>query len=111
MSFSITLVRLCVTLKVSDGVGVILFIIQKLFRVVFVSGHFNNFELMAMQLENSGLNIAAIYRPLNNVFLNRIMEKIRFNDICKKQIKTFVVLKMQRIFACAIKQRFGSSVG
>ena len=56
-------------------------------RVVFVSGHFNNFELMAMQLENSGLNIAAIYRPLNNVFLNRIMEKIRLNDICKKQIK------------------------
>ena len=38
-------------------------------KVVFVSGHFNNFELMAMQLENSGLNIAAIYRPLNNVFL------------------------------------------
>ena len=56
-------------------------------KVVFVSGHFNNFELMAMQLENSGLNIAAIYRPLNNVFLNRIMEKIRLNDICKKQIK------------------------
>ena len=56
-------------------------------RVVFVSGHLNNFELMAMQLENSGLNIAAIYRPLNNVFLNRIMEKIRLNDICKKQIK------------------------
>tara|TARA_B000000557_G_scaffold261073_1_gene259418 strand:- start:786 stop:1646 length:861 start_codon:yes stop_codon:yes gene_type:complete len=56
-------------------------------RVVFVSGHFNNFELMAMQLENSGLNIAAIYRPLNNIFLNRIMEKIRLNDICKKQIK------------------------
>ena len=56
-------------------------------RVVFVSGHFNNFELMAMQLENAGINIAAIYRPLNNVFLNRIMEKIRLNDICKKQIK------------------------
>ena len=40
---------------------------------------------MAMQLENSGLNIAAIYRPLNNVFLNRIMEKIRLNDICKNK--------------------------
>ena len=55
-------------------------------KVVFCSGHFNNFELMAMQLK-LGLNIAAIYRPLNNVFLNRIMEKIRLNDICKKQIK------------------------
>ena len=56
-------------------------------KVVFISGHFNNFELMAMHLENSGLNVAAIYRPLNNIFLNGIMEKIRFNHICKKQIK------------------------
>ncbi len=56
-------------------------------KVVFVSGHFNNFELMAMHLENSGLDVAAIYRPLNNIFLNGIMEKIRFNHICKKQIK------------------------
>ncbi len=56
-------------------------------KVVFISGHFNNFELMAMQLENSGLNIAAIYRPLNNIFINKIMEKIRLNHICKKQIK------------------------
>ena len=56
-------------------------------KVVFISGHFNNFELMAMYLENSGLDIAAIYRPLNNIFLNSIMEKIRLNYICKKQIK------------------------
>ena len=56
-------------------------------KVVFVSGHFNNFELMAMQIENSGINVAAIYRPLNNFFLNKIMEKIRIKDICKKQIK------------------------
>ena len=56
-------------------------------KVVFISGHFNNFELMAMYLENSGLDIAAIYRPLNNIFLNGIMEKIRLNHICKKQIK------------------------
>ena len=56
-------------------------------KVVFISGHFNNFELMAMFLENSGLDIAAIYRPLNNIFLNGIMEKIRLNHICKKQIK------------------------
>ena len=56
-------------------------------QVVFVSGHFNNFELMAMQLESSGINLAAIYRPLNNFFLNKIMENIRINHICKKQIK------------------------
>ena len=56
-------------------------------RVIFVSGHFNNFELMAMQIEKSGINLAAIYRPLNNKFLNYFMEKIRKKYICKNQIK------------------------
>jgi len=55
--------------------------------VVFISGHFNNFELMAMQIEKSGINLAAIYRPLNNIFLNKIMEKIRTKYICRNQIK------------------------
>ena len=55
--------------------------------VVFISGHFNNFELMAMQIEKSGINLAAIYRPLNNIFLNKIMERIRKKYICRKQIK------------------------
>ena len=56
-------------------------------QVVFISGHFNNFELMAMEIEKSGINVAAIYRPLNNIFLNKIMEKIRKKYICKYQIK------------------------
>ena len=55
--------------------------------VIFISGHFNNFELMAMHLEKSGINLAAIYRPLNNKFLNFIMERIRKKYICKNQIK------------------------
>ena len=55
--------------------------------VVFISGHFNNFELMAMQIEKSEINLAAIYRPLNNIFLNEDMEHIRKNYICKNQIK------------------------
>ena len=46
-------------------------------KVVFVSGHFSNFELMAMQIDRLELKIAAIYRPLNNIFLNPIMERIR----------------------------------
>ena len=56
-------------------------------RVIFISGHFNNFELMAMHIEKSGINLAAIYRPLNNKFLNYFMEKIRKKYICKNQIK------------------------
>ena len=55
--------------------------------VIFISGHFNNFELMAMQIEKYGINLAAVYRPLNNIFLNKTMEKIRKNFICKNQIK------------------------
>ena len=55
--------------------------------VVFISGHFNNFELMAMQIEKVGIELAAIYRPLNNVFLNKTMEKIRTENICNNQIK------------------------
>ena len=70
-----------------EGVDYLSEIKKKNKKVVFISGHFNNFELMAMQLENYGLNIAAIYRPLNNIFLNSIIEKIRINHICKKQIK------------------------
>ena len=56
-------------------------------KAVFISGHFSNFELMAMQIEKVGIKLAAIYRPLNNMFLNLVMEKIRKRYICKTQIK------------------------
>lgn len=56
-------------------------------RVIFVSGHFDNFELMAMMIEKSGINLSAIYRPLNNFFINKIMEDIRKKYICKNQVK------------------------
>ena len=42
---------------------------------------------MAMQIEKAGVDCAAIYRPLNNPYLNSIMETIRIRDICKNQIK------------------------
>ena len=56
-------------------------------QVVFISGHLANFELMAMYLEKTGINLSAIYRPLNNIFLNPLMENIRKKYICSKQIK------------------------
>ena len=70
-----------------DGQEILNKIRDKGAPVVFISGHFSNFELMAMQIEKSGINLSAIYRPLNNIFLNKLMEKIRKNFICKKQIK------------------------
>ena len=60
---------------------------NKNLQVVFISGHFSNFELMAMSLEKNDIQLATIYRPLNNMFLNLIMEKIRKKHICKNQIK------------------------
>jgi KDO2-lipid IV(A) lauroyltransferase len=54
--------------------------------VIFYSGHFANFELMAMELDKFGIKCAAIYRPLNNFFLNPIMEYLRMKYICPNQI-------------------------
>ena len=56
-------------------------------QVVFISGHLSNFELMAMYLEKSGIKLSTIYRPLNNIFLNQIMERVRIKYICRNQIK------------------------
>ena len=66
-------------------------------QVIFISGHFSNFELMAMHIEKSGINLCAIYRPLNNIFLNGIMERIRKKYICKQQIKKGIVNLRQLI--------------
>ena len=55
--------------------------------VVFISAHFSNFELMALVIEKAGVNLSAIYRPLNNRMINSIMEPLRKKYICKKQIK------------------------
>ena len=42
--------------------------------VIFVSGHFANYELMSMEITKKGIPLATIYRPLNNIFLNPLME-------------------------------------
>ena len=55
--------------------------------VIFVSGHFANFELMSMEITKKKINLATIYRPLNNIFLNPFMEYLRKKYICNNQIK------------------------
>ena len=55
--------------------------------VIFVSGHFANFELMSMEITKKKINLATIYRPLNNFFLNPFMEYLRKKYICENQIK------------------------
>ncbi|MDC1496633.1 lysophospholipid acyltransferase family protein, partial [Pelagibacteraceae bacterium] len=56
-------------------------------RAVFVLGHFNNFYLMAMQIEKAGIELATIYRPLNNPFLEKTMEQFNAENVCKNLIK------------------------
>ena len=55
--------------------------------VIFISGHFANYELMSMEIVKSNVKLATIYRPLNNYFLNPMMEFLRRKYVCKNQIK------------------------
>ena len=50
--------------------------------VIFVSGHFANFELMSMEITKRNIKLATIYRPLNNFFLNPFMEYLRRKYVC-----------------------------
>ena len=55
--------------------------------VIFISGHFANFELMSMEITKKKIPLATIYRPLNNIFLNPFMEYLRKKYICHNQIR------------------------
>ena len=56
-------------------------------QVIFVSGHFSNFEIMSMEITKRKVKLATIYRPLNNYFLNPFMEYLRKKYVCSNQIK------------------------
>jgi KDO2-lipid IV(A) lauroyltransferase len=86
--------------------------------IIFFSGHFANFELMAKCLRELQFNIGAIYRPLNNIFLNPIMEFIRKKYICPIQIekgptgtkKLIKHISANNPLALMIDQRLSSSI-
>ncbi len=62
-------------------------IIKRNEPVIFVSGHFANYELMSMEITKRDIKLATIYRPLNNYFLNPFMEYLRRKFVCQNQIK------------------------
>ena len=62
-------------------------VIKKNKQVIFISGHFANFELMSMEITKQNIPLATIYRPLNNFFLNPLMELLRRRYVCSNQIK------------------------
>ena len=81
--------------------------------VIFISGHFANFELMSMEITKRNISLATIYRPLNNIFLNPFMEFLRRKYVCKNQIKkgingvreTMEFIKKNHCIALMIDQR------
>ena len=99
-------------LNVKDE-GNLLQIIKEKKPVIFVSGHFANFELMSMEISKKGIPLATVYRPLNNFFLNPFMEFLRKKYICKNQIKKGIAgvresidyLKKKNSIALMIDQR------
>ncbi len=81
--------------------------------VIFISGHFANFELMSMEITKKEIDLATIYRPLNNFFLNPLMEYLRRTFVCKNQIKKGLLgvkeaikfIKMKHSIALMVDQR------
>ena len=69
------------------GEEILLQIKDKKKPVIFISGHFANYELMSMEITKKNIKLATIYRPLNNFFLNPFMEFLRKKYVCKNQIK------------------------
>jgi len=95
------------------GEDILLNIINSKKPVIFISGHFANFELMSMEITQKKINLATIYRPINNFFLNPFMEYLRKKYVCKNQIKkgingvreTIEYIKNKHSIALMIDQR------
>ena len=96
-----------------DGEETLLQIAKENKPVIFISGHFANFELMSMEITKRNISLATIYRPLNNIFLNPFMEFLRRKYVCKNQIKkgingvreTMEFIKKNHCIALMIDQR------
>ena len=96
-----------------DGEENLLQIAKENKPVIFISGHFANFELMSMEITKRNISLAAIYRPLNNIFINPFMEFLRRKYVCKNQIKkgingvreTIGFIKKNHCIALMIDQR------
>jgi KDO2-lipid IV(A) lauroyltransferase len=68
---------------------------------------------MSMEITKRQINLATIYRPLNNFFLNPFMEYVRRKYVCKNQIKkgrggvkdSIEYIKRQHSIALMVDQR------
>ncbi len=96
-----------------EGENILYKIFENKKPVVFISGHFANFELMSMEITKKKIQLATIYRPLNNFFLNPFMEYLRRKYVCQNQIKkgrggvkqSIEYVKKQHSIALMVDQR------
>ena len=83
--------------------------------VIFYSGHFSNFELVPMEIHKFGVKLGILYRPLNNFFLDPLLEYLRMKYTCpvqvaKSRIGTREIIKLIKngySIALATDQRVG----
>ena len=68
-------------------------ILKKNKPVIFISGHFANFELMSMEITKQKIKLATIYRPLNNYFLNLKKNTAKANTYKEQILKKYPELK------------------
>lgn len=67
--------------------------------VMFISGHFANWEVMAIGAYESGFDAATVFRPPNNPYVDRWIARRRMQAGFKEQIAKGTY-GMRRIFTC-----------
>ena len=70
-----------------DGIEVLEDIAANPRPVIFVSAHIANWEIMPALFQAIGIDYAYIYRPANNLLVNKVIEKIRLENMSPSAIK------------------------
>ena len=60
-------------------------ILNKKEKVIFIGIHQSNWEILVASLDNLGISVGAIYRHINNPFINKFILNIRKKSISSKR--------------------------
>tara|TARA_Y100000589_G_scaffold120010_1_gene114355 strand:+ start:2816 stop:3571 length:756 start_codon:yes stop_codon:yes gene_type:complete len=70
--------------------------------VVLICGHYNNFEWLGLRLSLENINFTAIYKPLHNTYLDRVILAIRTKFGAKllpfNKLKQFILKNKKKKF-------------
>jgi KDO2-lipid IV(A) lauroyltransferase len=87
--------------------------------VMFISGHFANWEVMAIGAYESGYDAATVFRPPNNPYVDRWIAKKRMQSGFKEQIakgphgmrRIFTNLRRGKIVCFLVDQKTNEGIG